>query len=56
MTLGLCFWILMLVWLAFSLWSYWPGAPGGPPWVNNFFLFCMFLLIGWAIWGAPIRG
>jgi len=56
MTLGLCFWILMLVWLAFSLWSYWPGAPGGPAWANNFFLFVMFLLVGWAIWGAPIRG
>lgn len=55
MTLGLAFWIIMLIWL---LWT-WPGNP----WVGtygplggNLLLFVLFLLLGWHAFGAPIHG
>lgn len=59
MSLGLVFWILMLIWVAFSAASFFPGSsnwPAGLPWANNFLLFLLFLLLGWASFGAPIRG
>lgn len=53
MSLGLCFWILMLIWLVFSGWtSGWaPRAMGG-----SLLLFVLLLLLGWAQFGAPIHG
>lgn len=57
MTLALIFWVLMLIWVVFSAWSHWPGAPGGAPvWGNTVLLFVLFLILGWAIFGAPVRG
>jgi hypothetical protein len=54
MTLGLLYWILMLLWLVFALWWTWPLSPN-PAHANNAFLFLLFLLLGWAVFGAPIR-
>ena len=54
MTLGLAFYILMLLWLAFGIWRDWPGnayVVGG-----NLMLFLLFLLLGWKVFGAPIHG
>lgn len=51
MSLGLIFWILMLIWLVFS----WPGVNFGPPWGSSLLLFILLLLLGWAEFGAPIR-
>lgn len=58
MSLGLAFWVLMICWLVFSAWSYWPGAPGGPgpAWGGTILAFVLYLLLGWAVFGAPIRG
>jgi hypothetical protein len=57
MTLGLIFWILMLVWVVFSAWSYWPNTTRpGPVWADHFLLFVLFLLLGWGVFGAPVRG
>ena len=55
MGIGLVFWILMLIWLAFSLWWSWPlrDAQQLP---QTAFLFVLFLLLGWGVFGAPIRG
>lgn len=60
MTLGLIFWILMLLWLIFGLWTNWPGSPGGPyggwfPIGSTILLFILFLLLGWHAFGPPIR-
>ena len=57
MTIGLVFWILMLLWLVFHFWVYW--APPNQPWAGwapNVLLFVLMLLLGWATFGAPIRG
>lgn len=45
----------MLIWLVFFLWWHWPPQPQPVLYVNNGFLFVLFLLIGWTIYGAPIR-
>jgi hypothetical protein len=53
MTLGLAFWILMLLWLAFGFWNSWPNhyLVGG-----NLMLFILLLLLGWHSFGAPLKG
>ena len=52
MTLGLAFWIIMLVWLVFGVWAAWPDlkASGG-----SGLLFALLVLLGWKVFGAPIQ-
>ncbi len=52
MTFALCYWILMLVWLVFGLWSAWPlsKASGG-----TLLLFILLVLLGWKVFGQPIH-
>ena len=53
MSMGLMYWILMLVWLVFGVWMNWPNykASGG-----NLLLFILLVLLGWSVFGAPIHG
>lgn len=53
MTLGLAFWILMLLWLAFGLWQNWGNQWGMG---GSVLQFVLFLLLGWKTFGAPIHG
>jgi hypothetical protein len=56
MSLGLCFWILMLIWLVFGVVVRF-GMIGGP-WAANgdwLLLFVLFLLLGWETFGAPLH-
>lgn len=53
MTLGMCFWIVMLFWLVFGLWAWWPlNRANGP----SFLLWLLLFLLGWAVFGFPIKG
>lgn len=53
MTLGLAFWILMLIWLVFGVWWNWPNqAVVG----SNLLIFILLGLLGWHAFGAPIHG
>lgn len=54
MTLGLAFYILLLIWFVFGVWGSWPGSPG--VWGGNALQFLLFLLLGWHSFGAPIHG
>lgn len=58
MSLGLVFWILMLVWLVFGIWSAWPTIKEGG--IKNsggtLLLFILLLVLGWKTFGAPIHG
>lgn len=59
MSLGLIFWILMLIWAVFTAWSYWPNPATPSPhivWGSSALLFVLFLVLGWAVFGAPVRG
>lgn len=53
MSIGLIFWIIMLLWLVFSIWRQWPDhyLAGG-----SVLMFILFLLLGWRVFGAPIHG
>jgi len=53
MTLGLMFWILMLLWLVLGLWHAWPNWPVVG---SNLLLFLLFLVLGWKTFGPPIHG
>jgi hypothetical protein len=59
MTIGLLFWILMLIWLIFGLYTAWPTG-GQPGWTwapvgGSLILFILMLLLGWHSFGAPIK-
>ena len=56
MTRGLIFWVIMLVWLVLGLAAHFGfagayGALGG-----IVLLFILFVLVGWQVFGPPIRG
>jgi hypothetical protein len=54
MTFALIFWVLMLLWLVFGLWGYWQPDPR--VWYGHgLFLFILFLLLGWKVFGQPIH-
>jgi len=53
MSMGLVYWILMLLWLVFGLWWHWPNyGPMG----SSLILFILLLLLGWKVFGPPIHG
>jgi hypothetical protein len=56
MTLGLIFWILMLIWFVFSV-AVFGGMVGGTYAIGGGALlhFILFLILGWQAFGAPIR-
>ena len=56
MSLGLLYWILMLLWLVFSLWAGYPYTTHIRPFGGSMFLFVLLLIIGWKIFGSPISG
>ncbi len=56
MSLGLVFWILMLLWLLFGFAVY-RGIAGTYGWAgNSLLLFILLLLLGWHAFGPPIHG
>lgn len=60
MTRGLIFWVLMLIWLVFGLvvFSGYAYGPSGHYFVGagNLLQFILFLLLGWQVYGPPVRG
>ena len=55
MTLGLCYWILMLIWLVFGVLVHF-GMVGTYGVVgNSVLLFILFLLLGWQVFGPPLH-
>ena len=54
MTLGLAYWLLVLVWLVFGALLH-LGYIGGP-WVggNLALPFVLFVLLGWQVFGPPL--
>ena len=56
MTLGLCYWILMLIWLVFGLLTHFGMISGGYAVSGNaVLLFILFLLLGWQVFGPPLH-
>jgi len=58
MSIGLAFYILMLIWLAFGLYQNWgtiAGGAWGAPLGGNLLLFILLLLLGWKVFGPPLH-
>ena len=55
MTLGLCYWILMLIWLVFGLLVHFGIAAAYGVVGNTILLFILFLLLGWQVFGPPLH-
>lgn len=55
--IGLLYWLLVILWLIFGLWSGWSvaGSPGGwRPMGGSLLIFVLFVLIGLELFGFPI--
>jgi hypothetical protein len=55
MTRGLIFWILMLIWFVFALAVFGGFAGHYGPVGNNLLTFILFLLLGWQVYGPPVK-
>lgn len=58
MTIAFLFWLLMILWLVFGLWSNWPtDATRGyfRPLGGSLLLFILLFLLGWRAFGFPLR-
>ena len=60
MTLGILFWVLMLLWLIFGMVAVWPKeAPptvfGYAPFGGTLLHFILLLILGWKVLGAPVQ-
>jgi hypothetical protein len=55
MTLGLAFWILMLIWAVFGILIHFGYAGGYGVVGNTVLLFVLFGLLGWQVFGAPLH-
>jgi hypothetical protein len=60
MSLGLAFWILMIIWAVFGAWANRaapaPGVNQRPVVIGGaLLLFVLLLLLGWSEFGAPFR-
>ena len=56
MSLGLCFWILMLLWLVLGLYVAWTVPATHYIAGGNLMLFLLLLLLGWKVFGPPLHG
>jgi hypothetical protein len=60
LSIGLIFWLLMILWLIFGLGLQfgWFGAAGPQAgiWGNTLLLFLLFGLLGWRVFGPAISG
>ena len=58
MSRGLIFWVIMVVWAIFYLALFVaPGTVGGYGAQGSALLnFVLFLLLGWQVYGPPVRG
>jgi hypothetical protein len=59
MPIGILFWVLMILWFIFGMWSNGPGHTvlGGWGWLPSaFLLFVLLALLGWHDFGPVIHG
>jgi O-antigen ligase len=52
MSLGILYWLLMVLFLVLGMWSSWPNLRAGSP---NILLFLILVVVGWKVFGPPIN-
>jgi hypothetical protein len=56
-TIAFIFWLIMLLTLLFSLWWGWPRTPEARyPFGSTLLVWLLFALIGWQVFGSPLKG
>jgi len=55
MTIGLLFWVLMLIWLIFGFTRDWEGWRGWGGVGSTLFLWVLLALLGWHVFGPMLR-
>jgi hypothetical protein len=57
MPIGILFWVLMIIWLLFGLYSYRSDLRGGKYELvgGNLLLFVLLALIGWRLFGPVLQ-
>lgn len=55
MKIGFLFWLLMILWLIFGFWVYWPAGGQWQPLGSNLLLWILLALLGWKVFGAPLQ-
>jgi len=56
MSFQLLFWVLMLFWLVFGLWSNWPVTGNAfKPLGGTLLLFILLVILGWKVFGSPVH-
>jgi hypothetical protein len=56
MTMGLAYWIIMLLWFVLGLVVRGGYIGNHYVWAGDLLLFILFVLVGWKVFGAPLRG
>jgi hypothetical protein len=58
MPLGILFWVLMVLWLIFGIWSNRVQIQGGQYQIigGNLLLFILLFILGWRVFGFIIQG
>jgi len=56
MSIGLLFWILMIIGAVLSIWSNYPYTGGYRPFAGQFFIFVLLFLLGWRAFGFIVVG
>jgi hypothetical protein len=56
MTLGLAFWVIMLIWFVFFLLTHFGVVAGVyAAGASTVLLFVLFLILGWQVFGPPLH-
>lgn len=56
MSIALLFWILMILWFFFGLWSSWPlTSASARPLGGGLVLFVLLAILGWQVFGPAIH-
>jgi len=55
MTLAVWFWVILVLSLILGAWNWYAPAPGIRAWGGGLLQLVLFLIIGWAVFGSPVK-
>jgi hypothetical protein len=55
MSIGLIFWVLMLIWLIFGVLSRTSPVMSSYPWAGDLLIFILLFLLGWHAFGFMVH-
>ena len=55
MSAGIWFWLIYVICVVFGMWSEWPSDNNYRPLGGRFVVFILLGLLGWGIFGSPLK-